>query len=124
MSGVERPSRVTDLRLWLVALGGMVLWGVHFFGFYLGAEVVCKTDFLGGELGNATVAGVVLLAAGTLMALLALTLALLAWRALRRLPDDDEPALFMSRFGVLANGFFALVILAQSLPLLWFGVCG
>jgi phage shock protein PspC (stress-responsive transcriptional regulator) len=119
VSSISRPA------LWFGLLGGALAWLVHLLGAYAAAEFGCV-----GGLGERQQWGVSLVAwlviAVTAAALVpAMAATLIAYRCYRRLPEgaaDAEPSAerLAARAGMLTSGLFALVIVFESIPVLYY----
>ena len=118
---------VSAVRLASGLFAPALAWTVHLLGAVTISEWACLAGW-----GQAIVLGIALLS----WVLIALTLATvlvaavgvwLAYRAASGQPPWDEPRsaiahneLFLARVGVWAGAMFLLVILAQSIPILYF----
>lgn len=109
------------LLLWSCLWGGGVAWLVHLLSIWLLAEFGCLGALAEpGPLDVSRVAWLVL-AASALCFVAAGVATLASWRCRRHGGDagageDAEAARFVSRYGLVANPLFMLIILAQTLP--------
>jgi hypothetical protein len=105
---------------WLGVLGGPVAWAMQLQANYALVPHACKT----GQTRWLHLSTIFFL----LLALCAVAAARHAWKASKRtLPASGDSAearsSFMGRLGVLNSGLFALVIIAQAIPILFFDPC-
>jgi hypothetical protein len=112
------------MLLTIAFAGGGVAWTIHLIGSQIISEFAC---ILGAD--EATLAGITLLAWALLalaaaMLLIAVGSALLAYRMIdRRNPLEtphEPPRMQMVRTGAVMNVVFALAILCQTIPILFF----
>ena len=98
------------MRRWAFALGGLLVWALHFVGIYVIAslaDLIARADAAPWRLG--------LLAFGGLC--LAVELGLIAW-GVRRLRESDATSRFLDRLAVLGAALGGLAIVWQTLPAL------
>ena len=111
-------SPVGQLSLWFGMLGGAGAWFMHLLIAYSLVPLACSADL-----------GILLYATIPLALLVASLATLVGWRGWQRAgeaeldPDDpDDPirerVRFMGLAGLVASGFFLVVIVAQSVPIL------
>jgi hypothetical protein len=123
---VSNPvAPVSRFRLWFGLFGGAVAWTVHFLAAYAIAEFGCVSSFR-----DARFLGITGVAWG-ILAITALTLVLavggleIARRSKRLLlvevhEDEDEPEAFMARAGWITSVVFVAIIVAQTVPVLYY----
>ncbi len=105
LSGCFRvPCR---MRLWLILLGGMIVWAVHFFALYALASIFASTI--------AMRAGVVLVTTACVAADGAL---LLASAGMIRGGRSDDVARWTGSLGAFMAGLSLLAVVWQGLPAL------
>lgn len=101
------------MRAWLYALGGLIVWAIHFVGVYVIAslgDTVSRADDLGWRMAGLAFSGLCALAALGL-----LTEAI--WR--QRLGGTPDPtSRFMAQLAALGGGAAFIAIVWQALPTL------
>lgn len=128
---VESSGPVTtDTRLWVGVWGGGIAWTVHFLTAALIAEWGCLTGLSARTLWGMTAVAWSIILVSVVMALVASVVTWVAYREMLCLntPSDEQSDLydrlgnrrFMARTGFAASSFFLLIIIAQSLPILFF----
>lgn len=112
-------------RLWFGLFGGAVAWTIHLLLGYGIAEFGCVSSFRHARfLGIAGVAwGILAMTALTLI--LAVGALLVAWRSKQSLlaeirQQEEEPEEFMTRAGWITSVVFIAIIVAQTLPVLYY----
>jgi hypothetical protein len=126
MSTAAANVGVGRKALWFGLLGGAVAWTVHLLFAYVVAEFGCI-----GRLGESGYLGVSFVAwlelaltvATTLVAGAATAVAYCLDRRLRTnaaTGAEDAPMQYTARAGLLASGTFTLVILFESIPILYY----
>jgi K+-transporting ATPase A subunit len=127
-SPVPHNSR-RRILLWFGFLGGAIAWSIHLVAAALIAEWGCFSGLQQTSYGGITLVAWILILLSGAMFLIALFATLSACAVRKRLPaagDDsalpphDEMDQFLARFGVAASGVFTFIILAESLPILYF----
>jgi hypothetical protein len=120
----------TRLGLWFGFLGGGVAWTLHLLLSYFVAEFGCEAGldrhvYLGIMLPAWLLMGVSLFTT-----LLGAAAVFVAWRLKRRFqalpgdPEADGADRFLARTGFLTSLLFTAIIVAQSLPILFYlGSC-
>jgi hypothetical protein len=126
-AGMARGLETNRWILWFGLLGGGVAWLLHFLISYAAGEFGCLSGF--GErlfLGINWVAWIVI-ATTVVMLGIALTATVLAYRGEtklmdreRELKEDREWEKYMAHAGWITSGLFALIILVEALPILYF----
>lgn len=121
------PSR---LALWFSMLGGAVAWGLHLISASLISEWGCFSGLHEFEYGGVTLVAWLLVIVSLLATLLAAWATWVAWRlqtSMTGLPastfDIDAPRetdAFLARTGTATSGLFLFIILAESLPILFY----
>lgn len=88
------------MKSWLILLGGLLVWTVHFFGLYAIAEIAPR--------------------AWLVLALTVLCLGTDIWLQLfiRRLPRDDDFAAWRRSVALIGTGLSLLAVCWQALPAL------
>lgn len=121
------PPPVSRLALRFAMLGGGIAWLSHLILAYVIAEFGCV-----GGWGEVHVAGLpvvtwLLLAMTVLTLGLAVAATAVAWRSRRRLlrlrgerTESREAEDFSSRFGLITDAFFVVIIAVQSVPIFYF----
>lgn len=116
----EPPYPPPRWRRWFAFLGGGVAWTLHLLGVYLIAEFTCVS---GADhtrwLGTSVTAWAVL---GLSLCLLLISLAA-TWIGRRDSRDATQTQTgenYLSRVGWMLSGLFALIILFESLPMLYY----
>lgn len=121
--GLPRVSRGT---LWFGTLGGGFAWVVHLMGSYVISEFGCRSGLNRVSwLGMTAVAWllVALSAATLLTAMVSTWVARTCERQLETARDDWETIRSeadIARAGWMASGLFSLVILVQSIPIIYY----
>lgn len=124
---ISKPiAPIGRFRLWFGLLGGAVAWTIHLLFAYAIAEFGCVSPFREARfLGITGVAwGILTLTALTLI--LAVGGLEIARRSKRLLvethedEDEDEPEAFMARAGWITSVVFVAIIVAQTLPVLYY----
>jgi hypothetical protein len=127
--------------LWFATLVGPVTWSVYFLAGYSLAEAACRLPLLTGSVWGhsaVTVALLALTAATLLLTLYAAWLAYAHWRRLKGAQPAEKPPTtggrpaglegdtdrFLAVSGILLNGLFALLTIANGLPPLLLPPCG
>jgi len=130
MYGGEQHSHVNRLALWVGLLGGAAAWTAHLMLAYAVAEFGCLSPLDSKiYLGITVVAWLEfsLTAVCTLAALGATALAYVLYRRLRAKVGPDDPAGAAERdtawTGLLTSGTFTLVIVFESIPILYYLQC-
>lgn len=108
----------TSLWLWVVVLGGPVVWITHFMAVYLAAEAVCTPDRVGGEQPWSDGTLIAFVVAATVVAvLLCVVGGLYSYRRMRR----EGPALWW--VGLLLAAGSAASIVAVGVSAVLVGPC-
>jgi hypothetical protein len=108
----------TSLWLWVVVLGGPVVWINHFMVVYLAAEAVCTPERVGGEQPFSDSALIAFIVAATVIAVaLCVVDGLYSYWRMRR----EGPALWW--VGVLLAAGSAVSIVAVGVPAVLVGPC-
>jgi hypothetical protein len=122
------PSRkFGGLSPWFSLLGGGVAWTFHIMSCYVIAEFGCllpaRNYFLLGITGVAWM----LIAASLASIAMAGAAAYVAWRGEQATPDiipgqtdQAHPDQYIVRVGIIMNLIFIFIIVAQSVPILFF----
>jgi cbb3-type cytochrome oxidase subunit 3 len=125
------PERRLPLSAWELAvcwLGGAIAWLVHLLGAYALAEFGCVAGWQRlAPLGVTAVAwGILVLSVGTVaVSAWAFSVASRADKRLTRVSDPTRTRHFAARSGMWLNGFFVAVIVAETVPVLFYlGRCG
>lgn len=125
---VRHPPRlfVGGHTLGFAFFGGAVSWLLHLVLGYGAAEGLCVAGALQGVLWGVTGIQLLLIA----LSVLCLGAALSALAVSRRLGVAPEEGgaegngiRFVRRAGTMSNALFAVIILAQSVPIFWWGRC-
>lgn len=124
------PTDKADTRLWVGIWGGGIAWTVHFLSAALIAEWGCLTRLSARSLWGITAVAWSIILVSVVMALVAAVVTWVAYGEVLRLNSrsDEKNDLydrlgnrrFMARTGFAASAFFLLIIIAQSLPILFF----
>lgn len=122
------PSRS---RLYFSFYGGALAWTAHLLLAWLIAEFACIAQVDHVELFGITLIAWSLLLLSLLMFLLAIAAALAGWHAKHRLKSEEtldhegqDVEIHFARSGAIMSGLFALVIIAQTVPIFYFlGSC-
>jgi hypothetical protein len=125
------PERRLPLTAWELAvcwLGGAIAWLLHLLGAYTMAEFGCVAGWQRVAPGGVTTV------AWAILALSVATVAVSGWalsvaaRADKRLTSISDPTRtrhFAARAGMWLNGLFVAIILAETLPVMFYlGHCG
>jgi hypothetical protein len=124
MSTVAREVQVRRGALWFGLFGGAVAWTAHLMLAYVAAEFGCV-----GQLGERRYLGIsmvawigIALTVATMLVAVAATA--IAYRNHHRLKSGDDAATVAERdtawAGVLTSSTFTLVILFESIPILYY----
>jgi hypothetical protein len=119
----EYPAPVGQLSLWFGMLGGAASWALHLVVSYSLVPAACAAGL-----------GILLYLAipvFTGLALLAIFFAWRGWQATRDMPDENgngqrfvyQRVRFMALSGLAMSGFFLMVIIAQSVPIIMQDPC-
>ena len=116
----EMPERTW--RRWFTFLGGGIAWVMHLLSIYAVGEFGCVSG-LGrvSYAGVSAVAWLIILISAILLAV-AVAAAFLGYQDKGRDNEgeftcrENEGGRFLSRFGFLLSGLFALIILVETLP--------
>ena len=124
----ERRLPLSAWELAVCWLGGAIAWLVHLLGAYALAEFGCVAGWQRAAPGGVTAV------AWGILALSVATVAVSAWaysvaaradRRLTRVSDPTRTRHFAARSGMWLNGFFVAVIVAETVPVLFYlGRCG
>jgi hypothetical protein len=125
-NGPRLADEVARWRLWVGLLGGAIAWTIHLLVAYAVAEFGCVSQTFRDVrfLGITGVAWLILgISAFTLV--LAVVATMIARRSERVLLADvrdreDEPEEFMARVGLITSLVFVAIIVAQTLPVLYY----
>lgn len=122
---IEPPSAAGRLLIWGSLWGGGVAWFLHLLAVWAFAEFGCLSRL--AHPGPLDVSWVAWL--GLVASLLCFALGGVAtwasWRCRQRLeaahpPAGGETARFVVRCGLVANPFFMLIIVTQTLPIFYY----
>jgi hypothetical protein len=121
---------VSRSRLWFGLLGGAIAWFVHLVGASIISEWGCLSGLHQNELAGITVVAWMLIGLSVIMAIIAVVAASSAFQVNRHYnqaaggdaheSDEHGTDVYMARVGVWSSGLFVLIILAESLPILYF----
>jgi len=124
------PATTADTRLWIGVWGGGIAWTVHFLTAALIAEWGCLTGLSAWSLWGMSAVAWSIILVSIAMALVALVVTWVAYSEVLRLNalSDEKSDLydrlgnrrFMARTGFAASAFFLLIIVVQSLPILFY----
>lgn len=129
---IAEPSRpgTADTRLWVGVWGGGIAWTVHFLLAAGIAEWGCLTGLSARSLWGMTAVAWSIILVSVVMALIAMAVTWIACYEMRRLnlrsDEQSDPydrlgnRRFMARTGFAVSAFFLLIIIAQSLPILFY----
>ncbi|HEX7022270.1 MAG TPA: hypothetical protein VF171_05385 [Trueperaceae bacterium] len=118
------PSAPGSGLLWFGLLGGAAAWSVNFVVAYALAESTCFTSLREWEVLGVRGTAVIILVVSLVTALVALIAALVSWGNWRRWRGGEPGgAAFASLTGLILSGVFLFIILVESLPVLFVGVC-
>jgi hypothetical protein len=129
MDSPIRHSSKQRVLLWFGFLGGAIAWSIHLVAAALVAEWGCFSGLQQTTYGGITLVAWILIVLSAAMFLMAVLATIAAWAGSRRvsgsaddsdLPPHEELDRFLARFGVAASGVFTFIILAESLPILYF----
>ncbi len=123
---LPRRSVPTDGRLWFGVLGGAIAWLLHLVLSYLIAEFGCVSGW--GEhhwMGLSLVAwlGLAVSVSMVASAVVANGIATRNQKGFSKDVDSETSSdgeRFMARSGVLANRFFIVIIIVQSIPFVFY----
>ena len=132
MSTAIEPSRETTHAsrgaLWFGLLAGAFAWVVHLMGAYAVAEFGCvaglaQYEFVGVSLVAWLLIGLSVIAA--LVAAVGTSVALMRYCSLRREEPNTSPEIqralaAVARTGLITSGLFLLVIVVESLPIIYY----
>ena len=120
------PS-VGRVAVWFGALGGAIAWLAHLLLAYFISEFGCFSGLHGRTLGGLTAVAWAVLAVSAAMLLIAVAAAWVAYRSDRKIRGHgfrtntpEGAAGFLARSGAATSGLFALIIIAQSIPIFFF----
>jgi hypothetical protein len=125
-AGVATPTApASRFRLWFGLFGGAVAWTIHFLAAYAIAEFGCVSSFRDARFLGITGVAWGILAITALTLVLAVGALLIARRSERLLlaetrEKEDEPEDFMVRVGLITSVVFVAIIVAQTLPVLYY----
>lgn len=121
------PPRVSRTALWFGFLGGAVAWTLHLLAASFISEWGCLTGLARWQWLGLTSIAWLLIAASVLMLLLAIWATWVAYRLQHQLSeagstplDRHGTATFLARAGLITNGVFTFIILAQCVPIFYF----
>lgn len=112
--------------LWFGFLGGAVAWTAHLLAAYAIAEFGCFGGLADRAWGGISAVSWGIIAVTIPAVAIAVAAVWIAGRAARafessrELPNMDGTAAFLARIGFYSSGVFLLVILAQTLPIVFF----
>ncbi|MEX0741819.1 MAG: hypothetical protein WD079_03415 [Phycisphaeraceae bacterium] len=133
---IASPAEPGSVRGWFAFLGGAIAWTAHILLSYAIAEFGCTRGLHHTQLAGITLTAWLLIMLTVLMFLLAVAAAWAGWpqggmRPAAQLDrsdaEDDEKADpratasdHLRRTGALLSGLFAIIILAQAVPLMFY----
>lgn len=126
---LSAPLPVGRGLLWFGLLGGGGAWTLHLLSAYIIAEFGCISGLDEIRFAGITQVAWLILGASALMLLVAALVTLLAYRVTRRLAvasrdplaaEDLDAEVYMARIGYITSGVFLLIILVQTVPVLYF----
>jgi hypothetical protein len=119
--------------LWFGVLGGALAWLIHLMGAYVIAEFGCVSGYGHHLVLGLSVVAWMVVALTVAMLLVALAAALVGYRSLQPLANDQGPddplspgspdqegRVYTARVGAIMSGLFAFVILFESVPILYY----
>jgi hypothetical protein len=121
----KTTGEVSRFRLWFGLLAGAVAWTIHFLVAYAIAEFGCVSSFRDARFLGITGVAWGILALTVLTLILAVGGLLIARRSERLLmaefgEKEDEPEAFMAHVGWITSVVFVAIIVAQTLPVLYY----
>lgn len=124
-AGDQSSRSVRQGTLWFGLLGGAVAWLIHLVAAYLIAEFGCLTHFGEQRALGITLVSWMIVAVTAITALGGGSATWAAYRSFGRLRDaresvDTAAQRATARAGMYASGFSLLVILVETLPLLYY----
>jgi hypothetical protein len=120
------PERRLPLSAWELAvcwLGGAIAWLVHLLGAYALAEFGCVAGWQRVAPGGVTAVAWGILAlsvAAVAMSAWAFSVAARADKRLTRVSDPTRTRHFAARSGMWLNGLFFVIIMAETMPVLFY----
>lgn len=116
---------VSRFRLWFGLFGGAVAWTIHLLAAYAIAEFGCVSSFREARFLGITGVAWGILALTVLTLILAVGGLLIARRSDRLLREEilqkeDDPEAFMANVGWITSVVFVAIIVAQTLPVLYY----
>jgi heme/copper-type cytochrome/quinol oxidase subunit 2 len=121
---------VSRSRLWFGLLGGAIAWFVHLFGASIISEWGCLSGLHQHELAGVNAVAWTLIALSAIMTIVAVAAAISAFQVNRQYnhaaeggadeSDEHGTEVYMARVGVWSSALFVFIILAESLPILYF----
>lgn len=123
--GATLNGEASRFRLWFGVLGGAVAWTIHLLAAYAIAEFGCVSAFRDARFLGITGVAWAILALSVVTFVLAVGALLIARRSQRLLlaeirEKEDEPEEFMARVGFITSVVFVAIIVAQTVPVLYY----
>jgi hypothetical protein len=123
--GSKTTGAVSRFWLWFGVFGGAVAWTIHMLLAYGIAEFGCVSSFRDARFLGITGVAWLILATSALTLVLAVAALLIARRSERLLladlrGRDDDADEFMARVGLVTSVVFVAIIVAQTLPVLYY----
>jgi hypothetical protein len=123
--GAKTTGAVNRFRLWFGVFGGAVAWTIHMLLAYGIAEFGCVSSFRDARFLGITGVAWLILVMSALTLVLAVVALLIARRSERLLladlrGQDDDADEFMARVGLVTSVVFVAIIVAQTLPVLYY----
>jgi hypothetical protein len=112
-------------RLWFGLFGGAVAWTIHLMLGYAIAEFGCVSSFRDARFLGITGVAWAILTMTALTLILAVGALWVAWRSKRLLlteirEQEEEPDEFMPQAGWITSLVFVAIIVAQTVPVLYY----
>lgn len=109
-------------RRWFAFLAGGIAWTLHLLSIYAIGEFGCVSGWGRITYGGVSAVAWMILAASASTLALAVASAVVGYRDVRRDSNEESPSSedeggrYLSRFGLILNVLFSLIILVETLP--------
>lgn len=104
-------------RRWFALLGGAVAWFVHLIGMFAISEFGCVAELDERRLASISMVALLLLAASVVPLIVAIAAAVVGYRDAAGPPEHEQ---WLSRAGWLLSLLFAVIVLVQAIPALFY----
>jgi hypothetical protein len=115
-------DRPRTWRRWFAFVAGGIAWTIHLLSIYAIGEFGCVGGYGRVSYWGVSAVAWMIIAVSVVLLAVALAAAFTGYRDMRRdslreAPEtDDEGGQYLSRFGFILSGLFALIIVVETLP--------